>query len=88
MKGVIMQWTEGKKEWKSKTVRSGLVTIVWGFLILFGFAEGPPPQTIEQLGQKQKTPVQTLIGLGALATGGTAIKGRYDGNEPLRRKKK
>ena len=82
-----MNWTEGKPEWKSKTVRSGVITIVWGILVLFGYAEGPAPQTIDQLGQKQKAPIKTLIGLAGLGAGAMAIKGRYDADTPLRRRK-
>ncbi len=63
---------------KSKTMGSGLVTILWGVLILFGHAEGPPPQTIDQLGKPAPVNKQTLLGLGALGTGLTTLKGRND----------
>lgn len=73
-----------KWQLKSKTMHAGVVTIVWGILILFGFVEGPPPQTINQLGQKQSNNSQTAIGLGALASGLTALKGRSDAQKRIK----
>lgn len=63
---------------KSKTAKSGVVTIVWGILLLFGFTEGNPPQTIDDMGKKQTNTQETVIGVGALASGLMTLKGRND----------
>jgi len=68
---------------KSKTMHAGIVTIVWGILILFGLAEGPPPQTIDQMGQDQKAPMQTVVGVGALLSGLLTLKGRGDAQKKI-----
>ena len=63
---------------KSKTAKSGIMTIVWGILILFGVTEGPPPDTIDALGERQTNATQTVVGIGALASGLMTLKGRND----------
>jgi len=63
---------------KSKTAKSGIVTVLWGILILFGAAQGPPPATIDDLGKKQSNTTQNVIGAGALASGLMTLKGRND----------
>ena len=63
---------------KSKTAKSGLVTILWGILILFGVAEGDPPQTIDDIGKPQSNQREKVVGIGALATGMMTLKGRND----------
>jgi hypothetical protein len=63
---------------KSKTAKSGLVTIVWGILLLFGVGGVKPPATIDEMANKPDDIIVKLLGLGALATGGTTLKGRND----------
>ena len=68
---------------KSKTMQAGVLTIVWGMLILFGLVEGPPPPTIDELGKQQTNNVQTLVGLGALGSGVLTLKGRSDAQKKI-----
>ena len=64
---------------KSKTAKSGLVTILWGILILFGVTEGNPPQTIDDLSKPETSnKMEMIVGLGALASGAMTVKGRND----------
>ena len=63
---------------KSKTAKSGIVTIIWGVLILFGITAGPPPKTIDEMGQEQSNPIEKIVGVGALASGLMTLKGRND----------
>jgi hypothetical protein len=79
----MQQWVKD-----SKTMTSGVMTIVWGILILFGFAQpgSTPPQTYDGLGKpqsKQASPLQTIIGLGALGSGGFTLKGRADAQKKI-----
>ncbi len=82
----MQQWVKD-----SKTMKSGVMTIVWGFLVLFGLASpgSTPPQTYDELGKpqsKQASPLQTIIGLGALGSGGVTLKGRADAQKKIERK--
>lgn len=63
---------------KSKTAKSGILTIVLGILILFGITEAPPPQTIDDMVAEQTSSTETVVGVGALLLGLIAIKGRAD----------
>ncbi len=69
---------------KSKTAKAGIVTIVWGILIVFGCAEGPPPQTIDDLGKEQTNTKETVIGIGALLSGLMTLKGRNDAEKKIK----
>ena len=71
----------------SKTAKSGVLTIVWGILILFGITEGaPPPQTIDGLGKPpQSNNKETVVGVGALLSGLMTLKGRNDAEHKIKR---
>jgi hypothetical protein len=71
---------------KSKTAKSGIVTIVWGILILFGVTEGPPPQTIDGLGHNQSGDMEKIVGIGALGSGLMTLKGRNDVEKRIKEK--
>jgi len=70
----------------SKTAKAGLTTIIWGILLLFGITDKPVPQTIDQLGQEQKSSssTETLVGLGALGSGFMTLKGRNDAEKKIK----
>jgi len=76
-----------KWQMKSKTMQSGVLTIVWGVLILFGFVspDSVPPKAIDGLDapQEQQNTMGTLIGLGALGSGLTTLKGRADAQKKI-----
>lgn len=61
---------------ESLTVKSGIVTILWGILMLFGVVEPSLPKTIDELGKKQDGNAMKVVGLGALASGGMTLRGR------------
>jgi len=63
---------------KSKTAKSGILTIIWGILILFGVTEGNPPATIDDMGKEQSNNMEKVVGIGALASGMMTLKGRND----------
>jgi len=64
---------------KSKTAKSGVITIVWGILILFGITDKPVPQTIDGIAQTQQSNrTEDAVGIGALLSGLMTLKGRND----------
>lgn len=71
---------------KSKTAKSGILTIVWGILILFGITEGSPPQTIDDMGKEQSNKKEVIVGFGALASGAMTLKGRNDVEKRIKEK--
>jgi hypothetical protein len=71
---------------QSKTMKSGIVTIVWGILIFFGVVNPSPPPTIDDLGKKQDTTLLKLIGVGAAGSGLMTLKGRNDVEKKLKEK--
>lgn len=68
----------------SKTAKAGVVTIIWGILILFGITEGPPPQTIDELGKEQTNTKEIGVGVGALLSGLMTLKGRNDAEKKIK----
>jgi hypothetical protein len=69
---------------KSKTIHAGIVTIVWGILMLFGITDpGPAPVTWEDPDPKPNK-MSTVIGLGALASGAVTLKGRADAEKRIK----
>ena len=72
---------------KSKTAKAGIVTIVWGILLLFGL-DGiePPAETIDDLGNTNSQLILKLIGAGAAASGLITIKGRNDAEKKIKEK--
>ena len=77
---------ESKNALKSKTIQSGIITIVWGVLMMFGMVDPELPKTIDELGRKQNTNSLKVVGLGAMASGAMGIKGRYDAKTKIKRK--
>lgn len=73
---------------KSKTAKSGIITVVWGILILFGVTEGNPPATIDDLGKEQSNNMEKVVGVGALASGLMTLKGRNDVEKRIKEKEK
>jgi hypothetical protein len=71
---------------RSKTAKSGVMTIVWGLLLLFGVGGIKPPETIDEMDKKPDDTMMKLLGLGALASGGTTIKGRNDVEKRIKEK--
>lgn len=63
----------------SKTAKSGVVTIIVGLLLLLGI--GNPEEiadTIDDVGCGGQSSMQTIVGIGALLSGLTTLKGRND----------
>ena len=67
-------------------MKSGIITIRWGVLMLLGAVDPELPKTIDELGRKQDTTSMKVIGLGALATGAMTLKGRNDVEKRIKRK--
>lgn len=70
---------------KSKTAKSGVVTVLWGVLLLFGITDQPAPQTIDDMGKKQTNTKETVVGVGALLSGLMTLKGRNDAEHKIKR---
>jgi len=63
---------------KSKTAKSGVVTIIWGILLMFGVGGVSEPKTIDDMNTPPSNIIETLIGLGAAGSGVMTLKGRND----------
>lgn len=76
------------QEWvkKSTTVRAGVITIVWGILMLMGLVEPELPKTIDELGKKQDTKAIKAVGLGSLASGLYTLRGRQKAQRKIEAK--
>jgi hypothetical protein len=72
----------------SKTAKAGVVTIVWGILLLFGITDQTvPPATIDDMDkpqQKQTNTTETAVGVGALLSGLMTLKGRNDAEKKIK----
>jgi hypothetical protein len=73
----------------SKTAKAGIVTIVWGILLLFGITDQtvPPAATIDDMDkpqQKQTNTTETAVGVGALLSGLMTLKGRNDAEKKIK----
>ena len=62
----------------SKTMKSGLVTIILGILLLLGIGSPESPETIDDMNNQPDNHVLHLIGLGALGSGLRTLEGRKD----------
>ena len=71
---------------QSKTMKSGVLTIVWGILITFGVVNPSPPPTIDELGKKQDDTMLKVVGLGAAGSGLMTLKGRNDVEKRIKEK--
>lgn len=71
---------------QSKTMKSGIVTMVWGILIFFGVVNPSPPPTIDDMGKKQDDTMLKLIGIGAAGSGAMTLKGRRDVEKRIKEK--
>lgn len=71
---------------KSKTAKSGIVTIVWGILLIFGVGGVKPPQTIDEMNNPPDDTLMKIMGLGAAASGGMTLKGRNDVEKKIKEK--
>ena len=63
---------------KSKTAKAGMVTIVWGFLLMFGVGNAMAPETIDDMNRPPEDLTKIVMGIGAMLSGGVAVKGRSD----------
>ena len=69
---------------KSKTAKSGVVTIIWGILLVFGVGGVDPPKTIDDMNNPPDNTLMKLIGLGAGGSGLMTLKGRGDAEKKIK----
>jgi len=63
---------------KSKTAKAGIVTIVWGILLMFGVGNQDAPETIDDMNNPPSDLTRIVMSVGAALAGGMTIKGRND----------
>lgn len=70
---------------RSKTAKSGVVTILLGVLLLFGVTGGSAPESIDQMETEAPVSTELIVGIVTLLAGGMTLKGRSDAEKRIKK---
>ena len=73
---------------KSKTAKAGIVTIVWGILLMFGVGNAKPPDTIDDMNRPPQDLTRIVMAVGTALTGGVTVWGRSGAEKKIKEAEK